>query len=620
MFSQGSKADRKRKGDELAHTNTKLAREEPALLSGTQQADLKKLAKHLKNEQAKRSAMLNLEIEAQHGLFLPPNIGINSAALTNGDGIAIDASVGSSGFFPPEDIEKAIDFISENVTMEYNLGRELCDVIEKKLTLALRDESVIGNDERISFTEPAVGALTKVKYVVLGCGSQHIITTLFDVLIKTPGDVIVVPVPTYGLLLDPIRDAKGSYQFMPLKSENDFALDPIAAASFIANINNKFREAHQAKLEFKVRKIEKYISKPNLKAKPVYQALLELKGRLSRKTSLGRKAIKKLNQELANYIHAHVQVPGGMKERIYKEDLLEKLSIPFCNTVRGYLHINPHNPTGKIWSQDEINGLSRALYSISKLTIIEDLAHKDIQLTDKAMGFFSRTKMANQTVSVMSYSKNMALAGKRLGFAVGDHRLINKIDGRIYKKMVFPPQSIAKKINAVISTPKAVLQKYFNECNSIYRYRLSLVKAFLNGIDSISDPVLKSKILSDIKMYASGDHVLQTGITNLTLLVEPEGCFFVMLDCSQYKEFLLDGVPLLDGIDFAKFFYYAADVETIPAELMGYSEKPSLRFSLSLNEEEICYALMRISKALSYLESPIIEKSVLPGPVLNRRK
>lgn len=573
------------------------------LLEKKQKTDLQILARHIKDSQSLRAEMLHPEIEAQEKLFFPRILGIDSAVLTGSSGITIDASVGSSGFFPPNKIFEAIKTFKREDVVEYGFKKEIA-AAEMNLAKYLAEEGAIEPGTLIEFTETGQIPNPQTQYAVLGCGSQHIITELVSAIIKT-GDVIVVPTPTYGLLLKIIKAAGGEYVCFPLKEENGYKPNPDELLELITTINHDLKERHKEEVKLIIAKIEKYIPRCSSSRK-VYSLIIDLERNLNSSASLSTSIIRKLNQAVSVYVADHIQskdykLKNPLQQKVFKLKLIEKLKVPFRNCVRGYLHIDPHNPTGSVMTQPEIDALSEALKTVPKLTIIDDKAHDHIFLDDVEIGHLSRTPARDKTVTIDSFSKSYALAGMRTGMAFGPHKLINKVASRMYDAQVFPPISVIATVNAVTSTPKEKRHSYFTKCSNIYRARLALVKACLYGISSIPSQAIRENILGKIAEQGFSDELVSTGISNLSLLSDPQGCFFVTFDFSQYKGFYLGETQLKDGIDFANLLYYLADVQTVPHELNGYFDKPAVRFALTLADYEIYQAMEQIAHALAYL-------------------
>jgi aspartate aminotransferase/aminotransferase len=87
---------------------------------------------------------------------------------------------------------------------------------------------------------------------------------------------------------------------------------------------------------------------------------------------------------------------------------------------------NPHNPTGKVYSEKELCYLVR-LARDRNLYILADEAYSDFALREPfhSLAKFDETKQ--NVIVVNSLSKNLGMSGWRLGYVIGNANLINQI-------------------------------------------------------------------------------------------------------------------------------------------------------------------------------------------------
>ena len=109
---------------------------------------------------------------------------------------------------------------------------------------------------------------------------------------------------------------------------------------------------------------------------------------------------------------------------------------------------NPHNPTGKIYSKEELVHV----YELAKknnIMILIDEAYSDYVQNNNE--FFSLANLDPEkkfSITVNSLSKNMGISGWRMGYVITNPNLINQI----------------LKINQhLITCPSTILEYYVNE-------------------------------------------------------------------------------------------------------------------------------------------------------------
>lgn len=576
--------------------------------------DLKILSGHMRGRQQAYKLMKAPEVEAQSMLFVPAVLGIYSNELSYCEHDAhevIDASVGSSGFLPHEDITTGTQQVDHKELVEYDLEGEV-NPSETGIHSYLIEEGIIDTTryKSLEFTESGQEPQKDCLYACLGCGSQQLLFNAFKAIIKNPGDVIILTKLTYGLLFPAITMAGGKYKFLELKEEDGYKVNPAALFEVLNSTNYHLTQIHKAHVRVQIDKIKRNVKKGNESRTIIAKALAleeKLKWYGNRSPWYGsslKNPIKEFNEELRKFVEsddfAKDKTLNEFELQAEKESFYNDHKINFGNCIRGFLHINPHQ-TGSVMSQDDVNQAAEVLSKFPKVAVLEDSAHYGILLSKAQMGFFSRSVLKENTLSFFSFSKNFSYASARAGFVVGKHKHITKIADNIHHEMVMVPLMVAKTITAVTSTPKSKRDAYLAECNAAYTYRLQIVKAFIYGIDSITDHRVKKSIVGCLEELGLESDILKEGIKNISFLNMPDGCFFVMLNMSKYCGYFLGEIQLSSSLDFSQLFFYGADVKTLPSLLCGYDEKPSLRFSLSISESEIVFAMLRMKKMLSYL-------------------
>ncbi|MCS5708397.1 aminotransferase class I/II-fold pyridoxal phosphate-dependent enzyme [Candidatus Berkiella cookevillensis] len=543
-------------------------------------------------EQASKKQKLKL---VKDNWMLVSGEGLSSSALKYSVLDVIKADVGSSGFLAPKKVIKKLQSIDEGDLVEYS-GNHVPDTLTKRLQRYCQEEDIIAKNSKISsdvLTDNS--ADTHMKYSIIGNGTHNLITVLFSTLIKQPGDVIVVTDPTYGLLLNGITNVGGNYKAFPLEKEDEFKPSPQKLKTFITEINDKLRTKFIVDLEINAQLLQTFISA---------QAKNELANLF---TSLKRTLIEENTQasdEVVSQINKFVAA-NITSQKQFSKLFLEQYSLKNCPRVRGFLSINPQTPAGSVLEQNEINKIADAIKDIDDLTIIDDLTHKDIMLSNKKAGSFSASSASNKTVSLLSFSKSFGLAGVRAGVGIGPQSLIKPMTERIFDQQSMISTYAITALESVMDLKKSKRDKYLSENNEIYIFRRNLVDAIVHGIKSIKDKTLRKKIRTKVNTLENfkkslKDFLLE-GIKGLSLVNNPDGGFFVQLDFSQFKGKYLGTTQLNQSLHFHQAFDYLTDVHTIPNELNFHFNTPSLRFALTMTEAEICEALLRIKGILNLL-------------------
>lgn len=131
---------------------------------------------------------------------------------------------------------------------------------------------------------------------------------------------------------------------------------------------------------------------------------------------------------------------------------LDSLEAAFRAGVRTFVFSNPNNPTGVIYSQQEIDTIA-ALANRYGATVIVDQLYSRLLYTGNTYAHLRASDIdADNVLTIMGPSKTESLSGYRLGVAFGAARLIDRME----------------KVQAIVALRapgycQAVLQTWFNE-------------------------------------------------------------------------------------------------------------------------------------------------------------
>lgn len=121
---------------------------------------------------------------------------------------------------------------------------------------------------------------------------------------------------------------------------------------------------------------------------------------------------------IRNYDGVLVQVaPDTESFGLNLPDFAEKLSV----RTKAVIINNPHNPTGVVYSKEDICGLARILEEKQKeyghaIYLISDEPYRELAFDGAEVPFV--TKFYENTMVVYSYSKSLSLPGERIGYVI----------------------------------------------------------------------------------------------------------------------------------------------------------------------------------------------------------
>ena len=296
--------------------------------------------------------------------------------------------------------------------------------------------------------------------------------------------------------------------------------------------------------------------------------------------------------------------------------------------VVGFLNANPNNPTGKVMGEKQIEllkeigevCLSRGVF------VIDDLVYRDLTY-DKdniAKPIATIPGMFRNTISLFGLSKSYGMASLRAGFVVADEIVIREIINRIFQEMDSSPDIIGRALAGAFNTTKEREEEYnsyFKELREIYVYKFNLLKALVNGIDSIKDSELSNKIELEIRSNIDDNELSNKVLNGLPYVdfpqnLEPESGFFAILDFTKIKGMKYKHNTINTEKDLLKFFYDTSRTRFLVGQSISWPYEDELvgRVTFALDNEEIISAFKNMNISLSKLtegDNYIIRKNEL---------
>jgi len=221
---------------------------------------------------------------------------------------------------------------------------------------------------------------------------------------------------------------------------------------------------------------------------------------------------------------------------------------------------SPNNPSGAMYSKEELRSLVNVLKKHPKVWVISDEIYEYISYGQEHVSMASFEGMKNRVATVNGLSKGFAMTGWRIGF-MGAPETLAKACEKIQSQFTSGASSIAQRaaISAVLAGPEKV--------------------AYM-----LDDFTIRKKILGDILKKAK-----------YLNFIEPEGAFYLFVDASSYlnetyKTALDLCMAILDG-----------GVASVPGEAFGLDGY--IRFSYAASEENLKKAGERIIATLLSIKS-----------------
>ncbi len=141
---------------------------------------------------------------------------------------------------------------------------------------------------------------------------------------------------------------------------------------------------------------------------------------------------------------------------------------------------NPHNPSGRIWTEADFLQLEKLLDIYPEVIVLSDEVYEYITFENQYISVHHRPKLREKSISVSSFGKSFHITGWKIGYLIASDRLMNEIK-KVHQFLVFSVNSLAQyAINdymdciAVNSLGKFYQQKrdFFNEALQASRFEL----------------------------------------------------------------------------------------------------------------------------------------------------
>ena len=234
------------------------------------------------------------------------------------------------------------------------------------------------------------------------------------------------------------------------------------------------------------------------------------------------------------------------------------------NRTKAIFINSPSNPTGSVYTKDELREIAEVLADYEDIFIISDEIYEHIIFEGKHESIGQFDFLKDRVITVNGVSKGYAMTGWRIGY-IGAPKYIVDSCAKIQGQYTSGPCTIAQKaavaaLNNTNSCQEKMLQAFRN--------RRDLVLSKLAEI-----PGIKANV--------------------------PNGAFYVFPDISHYLGRKYKDDFIFTAKDLTMYLLEEAHVAVVPGGAFGSPN--NIRFSYATSEENLEKALERIKNALAKL-------------------
>ena len=287
--------------------------------------------------------------------------------------------------------------------------------------------------------------------------------------------------------------------------------------------------------------------------------------------------------------------------------------------VVAFLNANPNNPTGKVMGEKDVELLTQISQVCLErgVFVIDDMVYRDITY-DKdniAKPIATIPGMFRNTITLFGLSKSYGMASLRAGFLIADEIIIREVINRIFQEMDSSPDIVGRALMGAFNASEErnkYYEKYFTDLRKLYVHKYQLLKALVEGIDSIKDKKKREEIIKIVEGCTSKSNakLLLKGLpyTKFPDNLEPDAGFFAILDFTELKGKNFRGQPIKTEKDLLEFFYKTNRLRFLIGQSISWPYPKELvgRITFALEDEEIIEAISLINDSLQKL---VIENS-----------
>lgn len=104
---------------------------------------------------------------------------------------------------------------------------------------------------------------------------------------------------------------------------------------------------------------------------------------------------------------------------------------------------NPHNPTGKMWTEHDFEQLEKLVHAYPNLLVLSDEVYEYITFEQPHISVHHRPKLWQRSISISSFGKSFHITGWKIGYVIAPEHLMREIK-KVHQFLVFSVSSIAQ--------------------------------------------------------------------------------------------------------------------------------------------------------------------------------
>jgi len=233
----------------------------------------------------------------------------------------------------------------------------------------------------------------------------------------------------------------------------------------------------------------------------------------------------------------------------------DELAAAFSDKTRAIIINTPNNPTGKVFSREELETIARLCMKWDVLAITDEIYEHIIYEGRRHIPIASLDGMADRTITINSVSKTFSVTGWRVGWAIAPPDLA----ASVRKMHDFLTVGAASPLQEAGAIALALPESYYQELAAGYQHRRDL-------------------LLDILQRHRFGFN-------------KPYGAYYVMAD--------ITGFGFTSDIEFATYLVKEVGVAVVPGSSFFRDPRHGrhcVRFAYSKKDETLLAADKRLAK------------------------
>ena len=243
----------------------------------------------------------------------------------------------------------------------------------------------------------------------------------------------------------------------------------------------------------------------------------------------------------------------------------EQIESAITPKTKALIYSSPSNPTGGVYTKDELEAIAKVIAKHPKVMIISDEIYEYITFEGKHESIAQFDFIKEQVVTVNGFAKGFAMTGWRVGY-IGAPAWLAKACDKMQGQFTSGTCSIAQKacveaLNGDMSPTLAM--------RDAYKRRRDLVLSLLADIEGV-------------RTYL------------------PKGAFYIFPDFSYFfNKKSPEGTIVNNATDLAMYLLNDANVSVVTGDAFGAAN--CIRISFAASDDDLKEAMKRVKKSLDKL-------------------